>query len=220
MAKRVGITMRVDHAVGYDEPRDCLAQDWCNYLQSTNLYLRWIALPNIGTDIIDYVREWDVDSFIFTGGSDIGSSNKRDDTETKLLEMAVKQKISVFGICRGLQIINSFFGGSIIQDLTKICGKPDAHVCRNHIVKIKNNNFRSLLKKDELLVNSYHRQGVTAASLASELKSFAISLDGLIEGLYHPELPIVAIQWHPERDNPAQDADLNLINAWFERKGF
>ncbi len=219
-SRRIGITMRVDNAVGYNEPRDCLAQDWWDYLQFISPHVHWMALPNIGNDIQNYVKEWDLDGFLFTGGNDVGSSQKRDETESNLLEMAVDQKIPVLGVCRGLQKLNVFFGGTLIYDLTDTCGSPESHVGRNHVVEIKNDTFRSLLKNDELNVNSYHRHAVTKPTLASGLKAFAFSQDGLVEGLYHPELPIVAIQWHPERKNPAQDADLSLINAWLERKGF
>jgi gamma-glutamyl-gamma-aminobutyrate hydrolase PuuD len=218
MARRIGITMRVDDAIGYNEPRDCLAQDWWDYLQFIFPYIHWMALPNIDNNIQNYVKEWNLDGFLLTGGNDVGSSQKRDDTETKLLEIAVDQKIPVLGVCRGLQMLNVFFKGTIIHDLTGICGSPDAHVRKNHSVKIDNGIFRSLLKNNELEVNSYHRHGVIKASLSSELMPFAFSMDGLVEGLYHPKLPIVAIQWHPERKNPAKDADRNLINAWLERR--
>jgi N5-(cytidine 5'-diphosphoramidyl)-L-glutamine hydrolase len=217
---RVGITMRIDNPIGYDEPRDCLAQSWWDYLQATFSKTHWLALPNIGSNIQNYVKEWSVDSFIFTGGKDVGSSPKRDDTETILLEMAVNQKIPVLGVCRGMHMLNVFFGGAIIHDLTAICGDSDAHVRKNHSVEIEKDTFRSLLKNNKLDVNSYHRNAVTKTTLAPTLKSFAFSQDGLIEGLFHPSLPILGIQWHPERENPAQDADRNLINTWLEKKGF
>lgn len=219
-SRRIGITMRVDNAAGYNEPRDCLAQDWWDYLQFISPHIHWMALPNIGNNIQNYVKEWGLDGFLFTGGNDVGNSQKRDDTEIKLLEIAVDQKIPVLGICRGLQMVNFYFGGSIIHDLTNVSGAPDAHVGKNHTVKVEDSTFSNLLKSRELTVNSYHRCAVTKITLAPELRAFAFSQDELIEGLYHPELPIVAIQWHPERKNPAQDADLSLINAWLEKKGF
>ena len=50
-SRRIGITMRVDNAVGYNEPRDCLAQDWWDYLQFISPDIHWMALPNIGNNI-------------------------------------------------------------------------------------------------------------------------------------------------------------------------
>lgn len=216
MVRRIGITMRIIDAVGYREPRDCLAQDWWSYMQSTFPDIRWIGLPNIGRDIRDYVREWGLDGFILSGGNDVGSAPKRDDTETALLEMAVDKKIPVFGVCRGLQMLNFFFGGSIIHDLTDACGKPEAHAGTAHMVSINDGVFRNLLSSNELMVNSFHRQGVTKDTLAPVLQPFAFSMDGLVEGLYHSEMSIVAIQWHPERKNPAQDADRKLIETWLK----
>ena len=219
MTKRVGITMRITDAVDYIEPRDCLAQDWWTYLQNTFPDILWMGLPNIGSNIQNYVKEWELDSFILTGGNNVGSAQKRDDTEISLLEMVVNQHIPVLGVCRGLQMINYFFDGSIIHDLTDICGKPDAHVGTTHPVRIENGPFRNLLNTSELVVNSYHRHGVSKTTMAPMLRPFAFSMDGLVEGLFHPDLPIVAIQWHPERTNPAQDADHKLIEAWLKLKG-
>ena len=51
------------------------------------------------------------------------------------------------------------------------------------------------------MVNSYHHWGITIAGLAPPLEPFAIS-DGMVEGFYHPTLPIVGIVWHPERKSP------------------
>lgn len=212
--------MRVDEAIGYNEPRDCLAQDWWTYLLPTFLHTHWMALPNIGDKITKYVNEWSLDGVILTGGNDVGSSKKRDETEAKLLEIAVDQKIPVLGVCRGLQMVNIFFGGSVIHDLTDMCGKPDAHVAKNHTVLIEDGAFLGLLKQHELEVNSYHRHAITTSSLAPGLMAFAMSPDGIIEGICHTSLPIIAIQWHPERKNPAKDFDRKLINAWLEKKGF
>jgi N5-(cytidine 5'-diphosphoramidyl)-L-glutamine hydrolase len=219
MVRRVGITMRVDNAVGYDEPRDCLAQEWWNYLLTDFPHIQWLALPNLGGGILEYVKALDVDAFLLSGGNDLGNAPKRDATETAILEISVKQRMPVLGVCRGLQMMNRFFGGGLVDDLSELCGSSTAHVRKDHSVMITGGKFRDILKEQELLVNSYHRQAVTKATLASGLEAFAISQDGLIEGVHHRDFPMLAIQWHPERNNPAREADRILINNWLEWKG-
>jgi len=55
--------------------------------------------------------------------------------------------------------------------------------------------------------------------LSTELRIFAISeKEGLVEGLYHPSLPIAGIQWHPERKSPDKELNEHLIRSFMERK--
>ncbi len=83
MAKRIGITMRVDHVASHGEPRDCLAQGWAAYMAEASPHTFWMPLPNLGEAISDYVREWKLDGFIFSGGNDLGSCRLRDCTDTR-----------------------------------------------------------------------------------------------------------------------------------------
>ena len=84
MAKRIGITMRVDIASGHNERRDCLAQDWAKYMANVSPDTFWMPLPNLGEAIADYVRQWQLDGVIFSGGNDLGSCQLRDCTEFTL----------------------------------------------------------------------------------------------------------------------------------------
>ena len=105
MAKRIGITMRVDIASGHNERRDCLAQGWANYMANVSPHTFWMPLPNLGEAITDYVRQWQLDGFIFSGGNDLGSCQLRDCTEYTLLNHALRNALPVFGVCRGLQLL-------------------------------------------------------------------------------------------------------------------
>lgn len=219
MIKRVGITMRVDNAIGYNEPRDCLSQDWWVYLLKNFPQTQWLVLPNLKDRVCEYSDSMGVDAFLLSGGNDLGNSIERDETETAILKKAVQQKLPVFGVCRGLQMLNQFFKGTLISDLTSLCGTPDAHVRKNHLVAIEDRNFSALLKNQELVVNSYHRHAVTNLTLSPDLRAFAFSEEGLVEGIYHPNMPIIATQWHPEREDPACTADLILMNTWLKQEG-
>lgn len=112
----------------------------------------------------------------------------------------MEEKKPVFGICRGLQLINVFFGGSLHQDL------PDCAVHRcisstqdnAHPTRVERNSFLFRAYGEECIrVNSAHHQGIKG--LGEALRPVQYSEDGLIEGLCHETLPIWAVQWHPER---------------------
>ena len=68
MAKKIGITMRIDTAAGHGERRDSLARDWANFMNRMCPGIPWMPLPNLGEAIIDHVQQWNIDAVIFSGG--------------------------------------------------------------------------------------------------------------------------------------------------------
>ena len=73
--------------------------------------------------------------------------------------------------------------------------------------------------KEEFKVNSFHNHGVLLDGLSSFLKTFDIAKDSVVEGFFHPELPILGIQWHPERQNNCELENKILIESMMtERK--
>jgi putative glutamine amidotransferase len=121
------------------------------------------------------------------------------------LEYTQQNQLPVLGICRGLQITNVFFGGTLIPDIPS-AGKPDHSkikgVDRYHAVNIE---ASSLLKKiageGEGEVNSAHHQG--ADRVGEGLRVNAVSADGIVEGLERQRTDgksfLLLVQWHPER---------------------
>ncbi|MFA6446580.1 MAG: gamma-glutamyl-gamma-aminobutyrate hydrolase family protein, partial [Candidatus Paceibacterota bacterium] len=175
--------------------------------------------------------ELPVKGIILTGGNDIdpkrygANSNdstsvsfERDSVEHLLLEIAVSRRLPVLGICRGMQFINVYFGGSLVSDLEKF-GKK-GHAASAHNVNLIDSKGEFLPGKKTLLVNSYHRQGVLFDDIASSLRLFAESDDKVAEGIYHPSYPIAGIQWHPERGSSDKDFDNLLIGAFIKRKAY
>ena len=71
-----------------------------------------------------------VDIFIFSGGDNVGDDPTRDNTEKKMLEFAIKNKIPSFGVCRGMQFFNHYFGGKIRHSSDK------SHVKTRHKIKL------------------------------------------------------------------------------------
>ena len=125
-----------------------------------------------------------------------------------ILDYAVSHNVPLIGICRGMQVINTFFGGKIQST------NNSEHVKNDHFVNITNH---SLFKNEQIQVNSFHHNIITLSNLGKNLSTFAISKnDNTIEGLIHNELPIFGVMWHPER-NPNDNSNI-LLKKIFSNK--
>lgn len=132
---------------------------------------------------------------------------KRDSLEFALIKKALELKIPILGICRGCQILNVAFGGSLIPDIPSDYQSEILHRMDNpdscfHGVRLnKNTGFYSITKIDSGFVNSNHHQAI--AQLASGFRSTAAATDGIIEAIEwkdaHNSQTVFAVQWHPER---------------------
>ena len=167
--------------------------------------------------LIDQLTEM-CDGFVFTGGHDVSpslygeepleglcdSSLERDTMESAVLKRALDSGKPVLGICRGLQFINAYLGGSLYQDLPSQFGRDITHYqsepypVPTHEVWIDGDTpLHDLLSEDMIPVNSFHHQGIK--KLAPGLIPMAGSPDGLIEAFYRPGSSYLwAVQWHPE----------------------
>ena len=175
------------------------------------------------------------DGFLFTGGQDVSpslygtedatgtivSSPERDKEETMLLQKALEADKPVLGICRGLQFINVFLGGTLWQDIPS--QHPSAIVHRQgkpygvptHQVSISG-ELRSLLGKDLLDVNTLHHQAVK--DLGNGLTPMAVAPDGLIEAVRLQDKRFVwAVQWHPEYLFKTDKDSLAIFSCFVER---
>lgn len=134
---------------------------------------------------------------------------ERDGRELALLERFTAWGRPVLGVCRGMQVINVFFGGTLTQDLlghSQIDGRD-----RLHTVTSAPSPLRELYG-ERCLVNSAHHQAVSR--LGSGLEALQWAEDGVIEALRHQTLPILAVQWHPERLSPPGADGLLLYRAF------
>lgn len=176
-----------------------------------------------------------LDGVIFTGGSDIVPAHygqnpyiglgrvcpKRDTHELRLLKFVFNEmQIPILGICRGIQLINAAFGGSLYQDLASQRKDTIKHSNLNfsrelgsHGVTIeKESRLFSIFNKEILDVNSFHHQAVMEVA-----EGFVVTMkapDGVIEAIEMiGDRFVVALQWHPEMMTQ-NDEYLKLFEAF------
>jgi len=210
--KRIGLSLRVQNIERIDEKRDAISHDWIHFLQELNYFP--ILIPNNLKNVEEYVSELKLDGLILSGGDNIGEFPERDKTERKLLEYAIKNTMPVLGVCRGMQLINTFFDGTISKN------DSSSHVGVNHDVEITNLDFADLLGENKLKVNSFHNNLIKKDDIGENLMVFAQSEnDSTIEGYFHEKLPVLGVMWHPERDKERkyQSKIVNIVynkTAW------
>ena len=126
----------------------------------------------------------------------VSIDDERDALEWKLMRAFIRAEKPIFGICRGLQVINVYFGGTLWQDLPSEKGVNHMNVTH----KIRHLPGSPInFGQDVQTVNSTHHQAVK--TLGFQLVSDAENEEGFCEALHHPSLPIWAVQWHPERSS-------------------
>ena len=174
------------------------------------------------------------DAVIFTGGIDMDTIEKiayahapkefnraRDLFELAVLEKALNERKPILGICRGLQLINVYFGGTLHLDNGEAKNKIHRRETedKTHPIKVeKNSIFHSIVKQEFGIVNSAHHQSID--SLGKGLKAVAYTEDGVIEVIEseNPEEQfLIAVQWHPERmSNQESPFSKNILKAFLE----
>ena len=170
------------------------------------------------------------DGLLLPGGGDIhparfGQENAGsrdidealDQAQLAILDAFVQAERPVLGICRGHQLVNVYFGGDLIQDL------PTAsdHMARErvdsvHPVRVEPGTALYGLYGPAAAINSSHHQGL--GLLGTGLRAAAFAPDGVVEAVEHGSLPILGVQFHPERMAFAHarpdTADGRLVFDW------
>lgn len=207
MSKIIGISLRVENIQKINEKRDAISHDWINFLSKIDAYP--ILIPNQIPNITNFLSKFSFDGIILSGGDNIGEFPERDKTEIDILEYSMKNKIPVLGVCRGMQLVNHYFGGKIISSDTK------NHVGKPHFVSILEKNCIDKIG-EKVTVNSFHNNLILKNNLGTELENFAVAEDDTVEGFFHKKLPIIGIMWHPERDENV-DLELKFMKIYQEK---
>jgi putative glutamine amidotransferase len=145
-----------------------------------------------------------------------------DALEMALLRLALQRGMPIFGICRGMQILNVALGGTLYQDVSSQLGAdllnhwqatPKCH--STHEVEVLEDSYLAqITDRQTVEVNSYHHQGIKG--LADALTVSARSADGVIEGLEWRDFSerwLVGVQWHPEGMRDIDTGHRNLFEA-------
>jgi putative glutamine amidotransferase len=217
MTRHIGITMRIVEAHDYREPRNALSLEWGEWFRRAMPDATPIPLLNTADGVEAWLREMDLHAVILSSGNDWGSAPERDETERHVVEYALKHELPIFGTCRGLHALNVIFGGGLSENVARDTGR--SHVAVDHPVRISDSRF-VLTDENQIIVNSYHDHGVLERELSPDLRPFAVSEDGVVEGVYHPSRAALAVQWHPERSHPSEHYDQRLLERFFAEGAF
>jgi putative glutamine amidotransferase len=206
-------------------------------------YQSWLTRQNPDLKLVSYyhcpkdsMAYWlaNADGFLITGGEDIypsrygkekdtvdcGDFDKmRDTLEFKMLDAAFQRKKPVFGICRGLQMINVYQGGTLVVDIPSALGEKVNHrkdgPIQHPVTVIPKTSLAVLSGIKDGPVLSNHHQGIE--KMGTGLKAMAKSEDGLVEAIEQAgsRLPfLMAVQWHPERMDEKSPLSASLAKAF------
>ncbi|MGX7197511.1 gamma-glutamyl-gamma-aminobutyrate hydrolase family protein [Enterococcus olivae] len=174
-----------------------------------------------------------IDKLILAGGQDVSPRyykqtqtvqgsylDKRDRFELALMDEALKQGKPVFAVCRGMQLMNVFFGGTLKQELhsfTEVVHMQDPipkDLPSHSLLTSDSSVLREIYGKTGQ-VNSFHNQGIH--QLAGGFQTSATCTDGLIEAIENPKERLLGVQWHPDfafRSQPKEMAVFDyVVNA-------
>jgi putative glutamine amidotransferase len=208
-----------------------------------DLYVRWITdeNPDVRWTKLSYLTEppgpaSGTDGIILSGGGDVDPSlydgdaehreldrvdRRRDDFERRIIDVAIQKRIPLLGICRGMQIMNVHFGGSLYEDL-------GANGLSSHRSDTGGGSWHSIaVETGSLLesvtgtvageVNSYHHQAVKRIGDGLRISSYAG--DGVPESLEcfdAKKYPFfLGVQWHPERMGDVQNPFCSSVRNRF-----
>lgn len=187
-------------------------------------------------DATQYLSQ--VDGLILPGGQDVQpklygepesdllgvTSASRDSFELKLIEIAIQQKKPIFAICRGAQLVNVYFGGTLYQDESLIKGKVRIehdqtrlaikNEIPSHMIKIVDEELQSVLG-NSTKVNSLHHQAIK--KIGKGLTITAVAADGVVEAFKNDSQKITAYQWHPEMQQRSDARMLQLFKIFLQK---
>lgn len=226
MKKVIALSCRdkmVNNTEGY-----YVQQSYMNALDAMNA--DYIAIVPTNDQNYDFVANV-CDGLIVCGGGDIDSKyfheenhesvelvkDSIDIMDFKLVEAFLKVKKPILGICRGHQVLNVYYGGSLIQDIPSqynsdlIHSQKEARNVGTHDVVLTCDSC--IGKKDQIIkVNTFHHQAVK--ELGKTLKVTAVGTDGLVEAIENDD--VIGVQWHPECMID-EEVHLNIFKKFMER---
>lgn len=173
------------------------------------------------------------DALLLPGGADIdpalfhqplnGARNidrTTDLRQLQTLDAFVRAGKPVLGICKGMQIINIYFGGTLIQHIKTAAAHQSEEGDLIHQTWTAKNSFLYEIYGSCFVTNSAHHQAV--GRLGRGLHIIQETTDHVPEAVIHENLPVAAVQWHPERmcmahSRPDTADGMRLFNAFIRK---
>ena len=205
--KKIAVSQRVVEAKGYHERRDALDQRWTDFLLSIKAFP--VLVPNNLDFLTPFLATEKIEGILLTGGNSLskygGDAPERDAAEKALLEWAISRNVPVLGVCRGMQLIQNYFGNQLEQ--------VSGHVGKRHsLVVTRESKFSASLEKLDT-VNSYHEFG--SLDSTGDILVSAKSEDGVIMAIEHAELDVYGVMWHSEREAPPVEEEKEIFQLVF-----
>jgi putative glutamine amidotransferase len=196
-------------------------QSYINWLHNIDSTIECIDMYGLGIDSALSVLQT-CDGFLLTGGEDVNPvwygkefdstkchapNNYRDSIDMALIELAMHEELPIMGICRGMQILNVYLGGTLIFDIPSDFDTivkhryPGLKGIEHEVNLIKGSFLANPLEELRGQVYSNHHQGIEFA--APSIKVIAYSHDNLPEAMEYKEKQdkpfMLGVQWHPEK---------------------
>jgi len=154
-----------------------------------------------------------IDCLIISGGGDVlpehygvydydktivgGICTERDDFELMLAKEAYNQKMPMLCICRGIQVLNVAFGGTLCLDIAGHRQTAERHDTSHTVSILPNTQLYNIFGQSSLPVNSFHHQAVNRCAALFNVSAYA--KDGTVEAIEAADSrPCIGVQWHPE----------------------
>jgi putative glutamine amidotransferase len=178
---------------------DAVDQRWCRFLQQCGLAA--VPVPNDVPAAVRAVEDLPVSGIVLTGGPSLcaygGDAPERDATELALIELALRRRLPLVGVCRGMQVLQHRFG----VGLRRVPGQ----VADRQVLVVDGR---------QRVVNSYHDWAATDSR--PPLRTWVTGPGQVVKAVRHETAPLVGIMWHPERMAPFAAEDRDLFRSCLE----
>lgn len=197
--KTIGIVMRLED---FDGTRKWFVNQ--PYIEAIT-HLGWAIMPLCSKEsALDAVEH--CDALLIPGGYDLHSyylhepvhesctfyDSLQDHFDFYCIDLFVRHEKPILGICRGMQLLNVYLGGNLLQHIDAQAHAP-SHI---HNIQLTSRSFLHQLYPNTVSVNSYHHQVV--GHLGKGLIASAHSDEAYVEAIEHVNHKIFGVQWHPE----------------------